>query len=120
MTTTTDSATAVVIPARLSLLAIYNPSLGRTDEEIKDQIVFCYSRRHRARQRRRPKGPGIHRDDEVEQRETENDILRQLGLAQGMVEFAKWEPPPPLELASYSKIWMGLMEVIELSPMAKR
>ena len=89
MTTTTDSATAVVIPARLSLLAIYNPSLGRTDEEIKDQIVFCYSRRHRARQRRRPKGPGIHRDDEVEQRETENDILRQLGLAQGMVEFAK-------------------------------
>lgn len=37
-----------VVPAHLSYLAIYNPSLGPNDESLGDQIVFYYSRRHDA------------------------------------------------------------------------
>ncbi|DAA74580.1 TPA_exp: Uncharacterized protein A8136_3118 [Trichophyton benhamiae CBS 112371] len=75
-----------IIPAQLSFLTIYNPSLGTTDETLQDQIVFYYSTPNQT------KLPG-----DVPERDTastdsskeENKRLRHVGLAQGMVSFAK-------------------------------
>ncbi|KAF2420555.1 hypothetical protein EJ08DRAFT_642037 [Tothia fuscella] len=73
-----------VIPAQLSFLAIYNPSLGTTDETFEDQIVFWYT-----------KGAGVKKkagkdaEKQKQLQEEENEKLRQIGLAQGMVDFAK-------------------------------
>ncbi len=83
---TTPVQASHVVPAHLSFLAIYNPSLGRTDESLRDQIVFYSSPETRAR-RSRKNDPEGKRDAEKEE---ENEQLRQIGLAQGMVEFAKW------------------------------
>ncbi|RAH83348.1 hypothetical protein BO86DRAFT_408625 [Aspergillus japonicus CBS 114.51] len=81
-----DNASASVIPAQLSFLTIYNPRLGPTDETIQDQIVFYTSRSDRSQQRDSPlpeesvnNGP----NDDL------NDRLRQIGLAQGIVGFAR-------------------------------
>ncbi|EMD96591.1 hypothetical protein COCHEDRAFT_1162429 [Bipolaris maydis C5] len=81
------SSTAVpkVIPAQLSFLAIYNPSLGTSDETFDQQIVFYYSKAAKTRAKLR------NGDAQQEQdlRDQENEKLRQVGLAQGMVGFAK-------------------------------
>ncbi len=78
------SAPTIVTPAQLSFLAIYNPSLGPTDETFRDQIVFYYSRAAKTRR----KGKDGEPDTEKELHEEENEKLRQIGLAQGMVNFA--------------------------------
>ncbi|KAK6499267.1 hypothetical protein TWF506_003894 [Arthrobotrys conoides] len=54
-------------PPALSYLAIFNPSLGLTDETLPDQIVFWTSH-----------SPA-----------SQNECLRQIGLAQGIIEFAR-------------------------------
>jgi hypothetical protein len=81
------SSTAVpkVVPAQLSFLSIYNPSLGRSDETFDQQIVFYYSKA--AKTRSKLKDGDTEREEEL--REQENEKLRQVGLAQGMVGFAK-------------------------------
>lgn len=73
-----------VIPAQLSFLAVYNPSLGPTDETFRDQIVFYYSKAAKTKR----KGGSQDADTEEELQEEENEKLRQIGLAQGMVNFA--------------------------------
>lgn len=79
-----ESDFASVIPAQLSFLAIYNPLLGPTDETLSDQIVFYTSRSSRL-------GRISATEDKDESSKDEwNDRLRQIGLAQGMVGFAKW------------------------------
>jgi len=77
---------AKVVPAQLSFLTIYSPPLGRTDETFRDQIVFYYDKAARAR---RKKANSPHEDLEGQKQEEENEKLRQIGLAQGMVDFAK-------------------------------
>ena len=78
--------TPSVIPAQLFFLAIYNPSLGTTDETLADQIVFYSSRTSQSRRTRSTQG-----DPTVKEKKDEkNERLRQVGLAQGMVSFAKW------------------------------
>ena len=77
-----------VVPAQLSYLTIYNPLLGPTDETIPDQIVFYTSRSARLR-RREASAAGL---DDNESNNEHNEKLRQIGLAQGMVNFARWEP----------------------------
>ncbi|PYH46103.1 uncharacterized protein BP01DRAFT_415156 [Aspergillus saccharolyticus JOP 1030-1] len=80
-----DNASASVIPAQLSFLAIYNPRLGPTDETIQDQIVFYTSRSDRS-----PRRDSLHPEDGVkESNDSWNDKLRQIGLAQGIVGFAR-------------------------------
>lgn len=77
------------VPAQLGFLAIYNPSLGDSDETLDDQIVYyasaaslsTSSRRRRARTKARP-------TDGISQEER-NERLRQIGLAQGMVTFSQ-------------------------------
>ncbi len=85
------SRPGAVIPAQLSFLAIYNPSLGTSDETLHDQVVFYSSKASRARSRRKSNAEG---SDEGHHEE-ENEKLRQIGLAQGMVEFAKRVPLLP-------------------------
>lgn len=75
-----------VVPAQLSFLAIYNPALGDSDETFHDQIVFYYSRA--ARQRSKIDGRNVQAERDL--REQENEKLRQVGLAQGMVGFARY------------------------------
>lgn len=66
-----------VVPAQLGFLAIYNPSLGMTDESVNDQIVYYFpSKAH-------------DQTGDNATREEENERLRQIGLAQGMVEFGR-------------------------------
>ncbi|KAJ5678685.1 hypothetical protein N7462_006929, partial [Penicillium macrosclerotiorum] len=77
----TDSA----IPAQLSFLAIYNPTLGPTDETLEDQIVFYTSR---ADHLNRAEDSGAGDDDNKRSGDDKNERLRQIGLAQGMVNFA--------------------------------
>ena len=72
------------IPAQLSFLAIYNPSLGKTDETLQDQVVYYYTCKANKDRRRKP-NEGLAEIKHEEQ----NERLRQIGLAQGMVEFAK-------------------------------
>ena len=74
-----------VTPPSLSFLAIYNPSFGSSDERLPDQIVYYYTEKDKSRKRH-----DLGTDALLEQsREESNERLRQIGLAQGMVEFAK-------------------------------
>jgi len=70
-----------IIPAQLNFLAIYNPSLGNTDDTVADQIVYYYSAKSPERSRRRQSSRS--------RIEESNAQLREIGLAQGMVEFGK-------------------------------
>ncbi|KAK3402802.1 hypothetical protein B0T20DRAFT_7882 [Sordaria brevicollis] len=90
-----------IVPAQLGFLAIYNPSLGTTDETLEDQIVYYASvtTLKDQQRRRRPNRRGGHRHapstagaapgTEAVSQEEKNERLRQIGLAQGMVEFGK-------------------------------
>jgi hypothetical protein len=81
-----STAMPKVVPAHLSFLAIYNPDLGRSDETFHNQVVFYYSRAAKARSKKH----GSSTRAEHELREQENEKLRQIGLAQGMVGFARY------------------------------
>ncbi|KAK0719524.1 hypothetical protein B0H67DRAFT_642869 [Lasiosphaeris hirsuta] len=86
MASTTPSA---IIPAQLGFLAIYNPSLGTTDETLDDQIVYYASVTSQAgsrRRRHRSRGP---RPTDGLSSAKRNERLRQIGLAQGMVNFSR-------------------------------
>ena len=78
---------AGVVPAALSFLTIYNPSLSDSDETFQDQIVYYYAKPTETQLSK----PGKANEDEaVESKEEKNQKLRQVGLAQGMVGFAKY------------------------------
>ncbi|THC92586.1 hypothetical protein EYZ11_007916 [Aspergillus tanneri] len=88
-----------VAPAQLSYLTIYNPLLGPTDETIQDQIVFYTSRLGE---------PQRHKNSEAGPNDNgsnyeHNEKLRQIGLVQGMVSFARWGPPLDEELRNCAK-----------------
>lgn len=76
---------ASVIPAQLSFLTIYNPLLGPTDETLGDQIVFYTSRESHSQS---AEGPAAD-EDAGGGKDDWNARLRQIGLAQGMVGFAR-------------------------------
>ncbi|CAK7273233.1 hypothetical protein SEPCBS57363_005552 [Sporothrix epigloea] len=86
-----------VLPAQLGFLAIYNPSLGTTDDTIDDQIVYyggatvnattrashsSASSRHRSSASTAAPADRLAHDER-------NERLRQIGLAQGMVAFGR-------------------------------
>ena len=77
-----------MIPAQLSYLAIYNPSLGPTDDTVDDQIVYYTSINSQTTQRNRRSRRNKSGPEDVSQEER-NERLRQVGLAQGMVEFSR-------------------------------
>ncbi|KAL9067315.1 MAG: hypothetical protein Q9157_006856, partial [Trypethelium eluteriae] len=95
-------------PAQLAFLAIYCPELGLTDETFRDQIVFYYSRA--AQQSRRSKTRSTGEDHELH--EQENEKLRQIGLAQGMVNFARaFSNDEPVESIETEKSRIALHEL---------
>lgn len=86
------SSTAI-IPAQVGFLAIFNPSLGITDETLDDQIVYyssvdTHTQKRRRRSRRRTSSAAARPTQNLSQAER-NERLRQIGLAQGMVNFSK-------------------------------
>jgi len=87
MSTAAD-ASLRVIPAQLSFLAIYNPSLGTTDETVADQIVYYSSPESKSAERTRRLYSSRSQSDDAA-RDESNLQLRQIGLAQGMVEFGR-------------------------------
>ena len=90
-----------VTPASLSFLAIYNPSLSESDESLHDQIVYYFSRAEVPRKR----SSVTHDTEKSEGRDKENERLRQVGLAQGMVEFAKYALSERLEDAVKAQLY---------------
>ena len=83
-------ATGSLTPAHLGFLAIFNPSLGPTDDTLDDQIVYYASvttQQGRTKRSRRGTRGGKPTDDiSVEER---HERLRQIGLAQGMANFSR-------------------------------
>jgi hypothetical protein len=77
-----------ITPAHLSFLAIFSPNLSSSDETFDDQIVYYYSHNAHKRRRRTQDVAAAAEADRV-LREEENEKLRQIGLAQGLVGFAK-------------------------------
>jgi hypothetical protein len=79
-----------IVPAQLSFLAIYNPGLGTADETLVDQIVYYTSASTlSASRRRRHRSAKDGRPADKISNEERNERLRQIGLAQGMVEFGR-------------------------------
>ena len=95
-----------VIPACLSSLAIFNPNLGPRDEITGEQILYFYSAKDEENSEKDPAEKGNRKTAEdqnaaklgdsvvkgqVEDQEDaeQNQRLRQVGLAQGMVDFVK-------------------------------
>lgn len=76
---------AGVVPASLSFFAIYNPSLSNSDDTFHEQIVYYYSKTSNTRRN----GKANDHKDREDSKEERNEKDRQIGLAQGMVEFAK-------------------------------
>ncbi|RMY23214.1 hypothetical protein D0867_02194 [Hortaea werneckii] len=106
------AAAAKVVPAQVSFVAIYNPNLGTTDETFADQLVFWYS--HAAAEARAQ----ARRDGKTEQMRTEeareerNESLRQIGLAQGMVGFARtFSDDTPMDSVETEKSRIVLKEL---------
>ncbi|KAI3398423.1 hypothetical protein diail_9243 [Diaporthe ilicicola] len=85
-TSTAADSQAVIVPAQVGFLAIFNPSLGNTDETLDDQIVYYSSVDTQAQKRKRHRK--ARPTENVSQAER-NERLRQIGLAQGMVSFSK-------------------------------
>lgn len=83
------------MPAQLGFLAIYNPSMGNTDETIDDQIVYYSSvsaqtaSSQQQRKRHRTANNSGARPMAALSNDERNERLRQIGLAQGMVEFGR-------------------------------
>ncbi|KAJ9606778.1 hypothetical protein H2200_008787 [Cladophialophora chaetospira] len=107
-----------VVPAHLSYFAIYNPTLGPTDETVRDQIVFYYSRRLELEHERRGKEKRVRagKDETLSEQDVgdaeENERLRQVGLAQGMVNFVKnFSNGFPLETVETEKSRVVLKEL---------
>ena len=86
-----DSESLSVIPAQLGFLTIYNPSLGTTDETLQDQIVFYYSAlQQTSRSSNSVNAPSAGTATEQHSsKDDTNERLRKIGLAQGMVNFAR-------------------------------
>jgi hypothetical protein len=83
------SSTTSLVPAQLGFLAIFNPTLGATDETLDDQIVYYASvNAHTQSLLRRRNRSKVKPTDNLSQEER-NERLRQIGLAQGMVEFGR-------------------------------
>ena len=74
-----------VVPATLSLFAIYNPSLSKSDDTFHEQIVYYYSKSSSAKR----SGKVNYNEDGGDNQEERNEKARQIGLAQGIAEFAK-------------------------------
>ncbi|KAG9241237.1 hypothetical protein BJ878DRAFT_521696 [Calycina marina] len=78
-----------VIPAHLGFFAIYNPSLGTNEDSLDNQIVYySSSEKQDSNDAKLPKNLDPHAIQDAVRKEN-HEKLRQIGLAQGMVEFGR-------------------------------
>jgi hypothetical protein len=86
-----DNESFSVVPAQLGFLTIYNPSLGTTDETLQDQIVFYYSSSQQTSRSSNSASASLTSPapEQHSNKDDTNERLRKIGLAQGMVNFAK-------------------------------
>lgn len=84
-----NSAARKVVPAQLGFLAIYNPSLGTTDDTVDNQIVYYTNAGLLPRDRNKSRNGLDQKTEDARLHEEKNEQLRQIGLAQGMVEFGR-------------------------------
>lgn len=91
-----QTPTSSVVPAQLSYLTIYNPAFGETDETAYEQILYYCSKRELEKQYQKDvklsqyDGAAESKPEAAPSEEEErNERLRRVGLARGMVEFAK-------------------------------
>ncbi|KAK2074304.1 hypothetical protein P8C59_008521 [Phyllachora maydis] len=83
------AVTTMTVPAQPGFLAIYNPSLGATDETLYDQIVYYSSVAAITTAVKAGPGSRARAASSCVTHEERNERLRQIGLAQGMVEFGR-------------------------------
>lgn len=103
---------AVVVPAQLGFLAIFNPSLGATDETIDDQIVYYASVTSQAQNQPRRRHRSKTKPTEGISQDERNERLRQIGLAQGMVEFGRgFSNGEPVDVIETEKARVVLREL---------
>ena len=82
-----DTNPSGIVPAHLTFLAIYNPTLGGTDEILKDEIVYYYDAQ---KSNRAGKVTEDLDHDAQWSKEEENKRLRSVGLAKGMIQFSEY------------------------------
>ncbi len=82
MSLTSSDLRRKTVPAQLGFLAIYNPTLEATEETEADQIAY-YSSPGSRKLKRRPNEENKVSKEELDER------LKAIGLAQGMVKFAR-------------------------------
>ncbi|KAF7715511.1 Uncharacterized protein PECH_007007 [Penicillium ucsense] len=98
-----------LVPAHLSYLAIYNPTLGTTDETLEEQIVFYTSV---SSDHRHSHDVTVERQDSNLPENGKNEMLRQIGLAQGMVSFANnFSSGKPLECIETDRARIIVLEL---------
>lgn len=71
-----------IVPATLSYLAVYNPSLIQANGSAHEQIVYQFSKPTPSKTDRKAW-------EDVDREEEHMGRLRQIGLVRGMVDFAK-------------------------------
>lgn len=104
-----SQTTMAIVPAQLGFLTIFNPSLGATDETIDEQIVY-YASVNAQSKKRRYKSHGKPTVDLSQ--EERNERLRQIGLAQGMVEFSRgFANGEPVDTIETEKTRVVLQEI---------
>lgn len=86
MASPANNGPATIIPAQLGFLAIFNPSLSTADDTLDDQIVYYASVNTQSQRKRHHSRAKPTQSISPEER---NERLRQIGLAQGMVEFSR-------------------------------
>ncbi|KAF2013699.1 hypothetical protein BU24DRAFT_351182 [Aaosphaeria arxii CBS 175.79] len=113
------SSTSVpkVVPAQLSFLAIYNPALSSSDEDVHQQIVFYHSKSAKSKSKSKTRGKAARQEqDKDHQQSIENndEKLLQVGLAQGMVDFARsFSNGEPVESIDTERSRIVLIELEE-------
>ncbi|RKF62342.1 putative vacuolar fusion protein ccz1 protein [Erysiphe neolycopersici] len=80
--------TKEVIPAHLGFLTIYNPSLGTGDESVESQIIYYYPS-HNREDAEPPRATNKKIKDNDYLKQQTDEQMRQIGLAQGIIEFGK-------------------------------
>ena len=101
MSSAQASSGSGVVPAHLSFLTIYNPAFGNTDETAYEQIFYFHSPQDSGVEHRKDcdgdsqfdgaaeSKPHSRRNKLKTHEEKQDEQLRKVGLARGMVEFAK-------------------------------
>jgi|SRR5271170_1089699 len=97
--------------AFLSSFYIYNPSLGKTDNTVADQLIFHYSAPPTTHKTASPKPPPEDSSTAAAGQDLDKQ-LRAIGLAQGIVEFARaFSPDSPVQEVRTQKGFTVPLEV---------